>query len=29
MSANTLNAAPRALGFSKKQMTSHGFRHVA
>lgn len=29
MSANTLNAALRALGFSKEQMTSHGFRHMA
>ncbi len=29
MSANTMNAALRALGFSKEQMTSHGFRHMA
>jgi integrase len=29
MSANTLNAALRALGFSKEQMTAHGFRHTA
>lgn len=29
MSANTLNAALRALGFSKDQMTAHGFRHMA
>jgi integrase len=29
MSSNTLNAALRALGFSKDQMTAHGFRHMA
>ncbi|HLQ12539.1 MAG TPA: integrase arm-type DNA-binding domain-containing protein [Steroidobacteraceae bacterium] len=29
MSANTLNAALRSLGFSKTQMTAHGFRHMA
>jgi integrase len=29
MSANTLNAALRTLGFTKEQMTSHGFRHMA
>lgn len=29
MSANTLNAALRTLGFSKERMTSHGFRHMA
>ena len=29
MSANTLNSALRTLGFSKEQMTSHGFRHMA
>jgi integrase len=29
MSSNTLNAALRTLGFSKEQMTSHGFRHMA
>lgn len=29
MSANTLNAALRALGFTKEQMTTHGFRHMA
>jgi integrase len=29
MSSNTLNAALRGLGFSKEQMTTHGFRHAA
>jgi len=29
MSSNTLNAALRGLGFSKEQMTTHGFRHMA
>jgi integrase len=29
MSENTLNAALRTLGFSREQMTSHGFRHMA
>ena len=29
MSANTLNAALRTLGYSKQQMTAHGFRHMA
>jgi len=29
MSANTLNAALRSLGFSKDQMTTRGFRHMA
>jgi integrase len=29
MSENTLNAALRTLGYSKAQMTSHGFRHMA
>jgi integrase len=29
MSSNTLNAALRGLGFSKEQMTTHGFRHLA
>jgi integrase len=29
MSSNTLNSALRTLGFSKEQMTSHGFRHMA
>ena len=29
MSNNTLNAAMRRLGFSKDQMTSHGFRKSA
>jgi integrase len=29
MSGNTLNAALRGLGFTKEQMTTHGFRHLA
>ncbi|MGB6489229.1 MAG: integrase arm-type DNA-binding domain-containing protein [Steroidobacteraceae bacterium] len=29
MSANTVNAALRALGYSKAQITGHGFRHMA
>ncbi len=29
MSENTLNAALRTLGFTKQQMTAHGFRHMA
>jgi len=29
MSANTLNAALRVLGFAKEQMSTHGFRHMA
>jgi integrase len=29
MSNNTVNAALRALGYSKAQMTGHGFRHMA
>ena len=29
MSENTLNAALRRLGYSKKQMTAHGFRAMA
>ncbi|HTT00447.1 MAG TPA: tyrosine-type recombinase/integrase [Steroidobacteraceae bacterium] len=29
MSENTLTAALRALGYSKEQMTVHGFRHMA
>ena len=29
MSENTLNAALRSLGYSKEQMTGHGFRHMA
>jgi integrase len=29
MSANTLNAALRALGYTTDQMTTHGFRHMA
>ena len=29
MSENTLNAALRSMGYSKQQMTSHGFRHMA
>ena len=29
MSENTLLAALRALGYSKEQMTPHGFRHMA
>jgi integrase len=29
MSENTLNAALRRLGYSKEQMTSHGFRGMA
>jgi integrase len=29
MSSNTLNSALRTLGFTKDQMTSHGFRHMA
>jgi integrase len=29
MSENTLNAALRTLGYTKAQMTSHGFRHMA
>lgn len=29
MSANTVNAALRALGFTKEQITGHGFRHMA
>jgi integrase len=29
MSGNTLNAALRGLGYSKEQMTTHGFRHLA
>jgi integrase len=29
MSPNTLNVALRTLGYSKDQMTSHGFRHMA
>jgi len=29
MSENTLNAALRAIGYSKDQVTAHGFRHTA
>jgi integrase len=29
MSENTLNAALRRLGYSKKQMTAHGFKGMA
>ena len=29
MSENTINAALRSLGYSKHQMTGHGFRHMA
>ncbi len=29
MSENTLNAALRSMGYSREQMTSHGFRHMA
>jgi integrase len=29
MSENTLNTALRAMGYSKAQMTAHGFRHMA
>jgi integrase len=29
MSANTINAALRTLGYPKDQMTGHGFRHMA
>jgi len=29
MSENTLNTALRAMGYSKDQMTAHGFRHMA
>lgn len=29
ISENTLNAALRTLGYSKEQMTAHGFRHMA
>jgi integrase len=29
MSANTVNAALRSLGYAKTQMTGHGFRHMA
>lgn len=29
MSENTINAALRALGFGKDEMTGHGFRHMA
>jgi integrase len=29
MSENTINGAPRRLGFSKDQMTGHGFRSAA
>lgn len=29
MSSNTINAALRGLGYSKTQMTGHGFRHMA
>lgn len=29
MSENTVNAALRALGFGKEQMTAHGFRAMA
>jgi integrase len=29
MSANTINAALRVLGFAKDRMTAHGFRHMA
>jgi len=29
MSSNTLNAALRTLGYTKDQMTAHGFRHMA
>ena len=29
MSENTLNVALRSLGYTKEQMTSHGFRHMA
>ena len=29
MSENTINAALRSLGYTKEQMTGHGFRHMA
>ena len=29
MSENTINAAPRRLGFDKNEMTGHGFRSAA
>ena len=29
MSENTLNSALRVLGYTKDQMTAHGFRHMA
>jgi len=29
MSENTINAALRGLGYSKDEMTGHGFRHMA
>ena len=29
MSENTINAALRKLGFTKKEMTAHGFRSAA
>ena len=29
MSENTLNVALRSMGYTKEQMTSHGFRHMA